>query len=1450
MRFAFLLPSLSFFLFTTAVTVGAEKPAWLRFDGNPERPGENRHVVFIAGDEEYRSEETCPMLAKILSQTFGFKTTILFPIHPEGGFIDPNHRHNIPGMEQIRSADLVVIGTRFRDLPDEQLQPLAEHLHAGKPIIGFRTATHAFKTASRAGGIDWNNFGPEILGEGWVSHHGKHGVQGARGVINEAHAEHPILAGVGPIFAESDVYGVERVTSDNATILMQGVVTDSLARSSPDTIGVKPQPAAWLRSYTTAQGGKGTAFCTTFGASSDFDDWNLRLLLVNTVFFLCDLVPPEHATNVDYVGAFMPSAFGFNTVPDYYRKLDLKPADYGYGRAPRTGPELYSLLPRPPRESLPNAAEGLPGPAINSTLTTVEAQRRHRTRPRFEQPLEGLAPAATALPLTPTEGEHLVFIGNSLAARMELHGHFESLLHRTFPKARITFRNMGYPGHTPAFRPEAGQPNPWAFPGGGKFRPEIKAHLGKGHYPTPDEWLTILDADTIVAFFGFNESFDGAEGVENFKAELSAFVAHTLSRSYHGDSPPRLVLATPIAVEQHANFLLPDLGTRNELLAAYAEAVLEVAAEKNVGAVDLFTPTTQWFAATKQAPLTINGVHLSDQGYRKLAPLLLDGLFGQEGVPDDNDSPLRKAIAAKSWFWRNDYRMLNGVHAYGRRWAPYGNFNYPEEIEKVRQMTVLRDQAIWQVASGELEAPRIDDSTTRPLTAVQTNYRPNSKSKGVDFLMEKEALEKFTLPKGYRVSVFATEQEFPNLGNPCQMRFDNRGRLWVSTCQSYPHYRPGDPLPDDKLLIYEDIDGDGRADRETVFADGLHLPIGFDFAAGDNGVYLVELPYLTLLRDTDGDGRADSREYLLDGFDPHDTHHAISALDTDHGGGLFLCEGRYLHSQVETPWGPERVTDGGVWRFDPQSWKLERVMQRDLANPWGLTHDAFGQNFLNDASGGRQFWMLGYSVKSPHAHEIQHVGTFNYEHLCRPCSGSEFLHSRHFPDEVQGDYLYANTIGFLGIKQFKVLEHGTEIRGEHRQDLIRSTDGNCRPCDMEVAPDGSLYFIDWHNTLIGHMQHSARDPLRTGDFGRIYRITYPERPLVEPPPIAAATVAQLFQNLRLPELNTRKRSHRELRSRDARSVGDTARTFAAAHSDNEHLVLEALWATWGHQQPNIELLEQCLTAEDHRVRAAAVRVVRHCVHLLENPARQLMRAAIDSHPRVRLEALSAASWLGGLEGAEILLTVASQSTDKWIRNSLNSAILLLRAEAESLLDTGKIDRAAITDGAGALLASELEGAFKKVNYTTKKLPRSLKKDKAFKRTYALGSQVFHEEGSCATCHMETGLGLQSIYPPIAASRWVTDDKQRLIKLVLHGLWGKIEVNGEVYDPSNGVPPMTAMGAMFSDAEVAAVLTYVRTSWGNNASPITPAEVRAVRQATRDRSRFYTPEELLKEHPFE
>ena len=203
-------------------------------------------------------------------------------------------------------------------------------------------------------------------------------------------------------------------------------------------------------------------------------------------------------------------------------------------------------------------------------------------------------------------------------------------------------------------------------------------------------------------------------------------------------------------------------------------------------------------------------------------------------------------------------------------------------------MTNIRDQAIWGALKGQVMDVRMADQSTHELQPVKTNYRPSEKNGNPEYLYGEEAEAKLKVPEGYKIELFASEKEFPDLANPVQLSFDNKGRLWVAVMPEYPHYRPGDDKPDDKLLILEDTDGDNRADKQTIFASGLHLPVGFEFAP--EGVYVSQGTNLVLLRDEDGDDHADSKEIIMSGFDDHDTHHVISAFCADPSGAIYMGE--------------------------------------------------------------------------------------------------------------------------------------------------------------------------------------------------------------------------------------------------------------------------------------------------------------------------------------------------------------------------------------------------------------------------------------------------------------------------------------------------------------------------------------------------------------------------------
>ena len=1018
--------------------------------------------------------------------------------------------------------------------------------------------------------------------------------------------------------------------------------------------------------------------------------------------------------------------------------------------------------------------------------------------------------------LTVKQGDRIVFVGAGMASRMVHFNHFETELFLRYPGSEISIRNLGDEGNTPGFRPQPGRNHDgqYAFPGAKELvakRFQVNSKPG-GHFETPDQWLTRLGADTIIAFFGFNSSFDGPGSVKRFKKELDAFLKHTLAQKYNGEGAPQLALVSPTAMQDlSAKYGIPGGEIQNANLALYTSAMAEVAAANGVLFVDAFNSSKAWYSDGKE--YTTDGALLNDNGYRRLAPELADAIFGTAGVDSKNREAVHAAVTEKNWSWLNDFKIPNGVHVYGRRYNPYGPANYPFELKKAREMTAVRDRNIWATLAGKKLDLAAEDAKTSKLPEVKTNYKPSKKNGTVEYLPGPASQTKIKVADGYKIELFASEKEFPDLANPVQLAFDNKGRLWVATMASYPHYKVGDPKPEDKLLILEDTDNDGKADKQTVFAGDLHIPIGFEIS--HDGVYVSQSGSLVLLKDTDGDDSYDTKEVLLSGFDDHDTHHAISAFCADPSGAFVMCEGVFLHSNVETAYGPQRGTNGGFFRYSPQRKHLVRHAQFSIPNPWGIAYDDYGQDFFLHTSGPSVSWMTPGTVKARYGNNMRAPDLLTSNKV-RPTSGIEFVSSRHFPDEVQGDIVLCNAIGYLGVKQHQLIEDGTGFTTKHRQDLFVSNDLNFRPTDLEFAPDGSLYVVDWHNVLIGHMQHNARDPLRDHVHGRIYRVTYPSRPLVKPAKIDGASIAELLENLKLPEQRSRYRTRRELRGRDADQVVPAAKAWAAKQSD-DRLKLEALWVTWGADRVDPDLLDEILGSEDHRVRAAGVRVLRYNNHRISNQRELLMAAANDEHGRVRLEALNAASYLPKEAGLPIVAAAEAKGIDNYMKQSHDFAVGALE---------------------GAIGGGEEAVAVKPPAHLTGKVADQ----------YVRGAEIYAREGHCGTCHQPDGKGLPDAgFPPVAGTKWVLGDPERMIKLTLKGLVGPIEVAGKKYP---GQVPMTPFESLLNDQEIADVLTYVRNSFGNKADPVSAADVKEVRAATKGKTGLLNPADLLKEHPHE
>ncbi len=1000
------------------------------------------------------------------------------------------------------------------------------------------------------------------------------------------------------------------------------------------------------------------------------------------------------------------------------------------------------------------------------------------------------------------------------------YGDFDTELQTRFPDYNLFIRNICSPGNTPGFRPHPSRNSPWAFPGAEKFNPEFDINTGsEGHFPTEDEWLIELKPDVILGFFGYNESFRGPEGIEDFKGEIAAFIDHTNSQDYNGGKGTTLVLISPIAFEDLTDtYDLPDGKEFNKNIQLYADAMEQVAKDKKVPFLDVFDISQKWYDQSSDY-LTIDGSQLSEKAYGIFADYLVTSIFGKgEGKASIHKDEIKNAVLEKDWIWTQDFKIPNGVHAYGRRFNPFGPENYPFEIKKLREMGYIRDTAIWKAAKGESYDLAAMDKNTLKLPEVKTNYDfgqdPNSR-----YLYGEEALAKFHTAPGYKIDLFASEKEFPDLANPVQISFDSKGRLWVATMPSYPHYKAGDGKPNDKIIILEDTDGDGKADKQSIFADHLHLPIGFEFAP--EGVYLSQGKNLVLLKDTDNDGKADHKEVILSGFDDHDTHHAHSAYSMDPSGAIFMAEGVFLHTNVETSYGPVRGVNGGFYRYAPQTKKLERVAQVSIPNPWGIATDEWGQTIYLETSGPDVRWMLPGSIKPRYGESNdKSFSLVDENHRVRPTSGLEFISSSHFPDSVQGDYLLNNTIGFLGGKQHTFVDDGTGYKSKHRQDLFWSDDKNFRPVDAEIAPDGSLYIVDWHNMLIGHMQHNARDPLRDHVHGRIYRITYPSRPLVKPAKIDGASIDELLENLKFPEIRTRYRTRTELRMRDDDEVAKKATAWAEKLDTKDpkylHNLLEAMWVTWGANKINADLVQKLLESNDYHARAAAIHAIRYNTDKIKNYKDLMAKATKDESGRVKLELIAAASWLKPSEGIDLMNAIDTSSLDKWNKPAyLTSVAHLNNKSVKEKTETSKT--------ATKLTGPALE-------------------------QYRRGAVIYAKEGFCVTCHQPNGKGLDaSGFPPLNASKWVTGSEDRLIKLTLNGLLGPIEVNGKKYP---GQVPMTPFGMMLNDQEIADVLTYVRNSFTNEANPISAAKVKEIRESIKDKKGFYSPEDLLKEHPLE
>jgi azurin/glucose/arabinose dehydrogenase len=831
------------------------------------------------------------------------------------------------------------------------------------------------------------------------------------------------------------------------------------------------------------------------------------------------------------------------------------------------------------------------------------------------------------------KGESVAIVGNALADRMQHDGTLEAFIHKAHPQDDITIRNLGFAAD------------------------EVNSHMRSDAVPPTEWWLEKAKADVILAFWGFNESFDGYEGIGKFKAELDKYLKDFKAAKFNGKDAPRVVLFSPIAQEKMPDANIPDPTANNTNLQNYTAAMAEVAAANDVQFVDLFGPSQQLFKSTKQ-PLTHNGIHLTVAGYQALAPVVYKAAFGAE--PPAADAALekiREAVQVKNEMWLSRYRTVDQYNIFGGR-STIG-YNSGKDGPKIDNRAVLwpelavrdvmtenREKRVWAVAKGgDL---KIDDSNVPEVPKIQSNKPGPNPDGSYPFISGEEAIKHMTVPKGVKVELVASEEQFPELVSPVQMAWDTKGRLWISAWKNYPERTPWSK-EGDKLLVF-DIGPDGKATKCTTFMDQLNCPTGFQFLK--DGVVVMESPDLWWVRDTDGDGKGDWKERVLNGLDAADSHHETNSMAVEPGGAIYLSDGVFHRTQVETAWGPVRNQNGALYRWEPRTGKFERYIAYGFANPHGKVFDYWGNDIITDATGNANYFAPAFSGHTDGSHSA--LKQF-WQRPSRPCPGTHILSSRAWPEEFRDNFLNTNVISIQGIFRAKITEDGSGLKGETLEHLVTSDDPNFRPSGVSVAPDGSLYFMDWNKPLIGHLQHHLRDPNREMEHGRIYRLTFEGMPLLNPAKIDGEPIEKLLDLLKEPENNVRERAKVELSKHDTAKVMAAVDRWVAGLDKNdaafEHHVLEALWVKQYHNVVDEALLKRVLASPDYRARAQGVRVVCYQRDRVQEPLALLKVAAGDKHPRVRLEAVRAASFFNGKDVKDAFLVaceVLKQDTDYYL----------------------------------------------------------------------------------------------------------------------------------------------------------------------------------------------------------
>ncbi len=826
-------------------------------------------------------------------------------------------------------------------------------------------------------------------------------------------------------------------------------------------------------------------------------------------------------------------------------------------------------------------------------------------------------------------GEVLVFQGGTNMVRLQQSGYLEAFLTDALAEGKPKFYDLSWEADT-------------VFKQG-----SVVERWRKDGFGDRIEQLERLGATTVLAQFGMLESMAGMEGLASF---TNAY--HKLIDDYQ-IAQLRVVLISPTRFEAPDSTLVPDISHHNRVLALYVAAIKQIAIEREATFVDLYHHEQQKNTPTR---LTRNGMHLTPAAQADVAGRIAEQM-GISFSPVEKLEPLLTAIREKHRLWYDYWRPANWKLLYGddsRRQftkASQGQVPFREEWKRLLPMIQEAEQRVWTIASGGIDPG---------------NNRPEPEQLHGDQTADiQQELAAFTLPEGLSVNLFASDAE--GLTSPLAIRWDAAGRMYVTVTTTYPHVFPGD-VPNDKIIVLEDTNQDGIADKSTVFAEGLNIPTGIEL--GDGGVYVGQNTELLFLKDTNGDGKADHRRVLLSGFGNGDSHQTINSFVWSPGGELFMGQGDGIESRVETPWGSSDLFQAGFYRLRPSRLQMHPLLDDFMGpgNPWGVEFDDWGQIFSIDGAGGVTHLSLGQIP----AHRRLRLGRIGEPGgYC----GISHLDGQHLPSSLHGQFAIGDYKSNR-VKCFSVMAEGAGFKLQWQPPILQSSHRNFRPVDVRMGPDGALYIVDWYNPVTCHQDDMYRDPRRDKAHGRIRRISS-SRPAIRPPNLRQADDHAVVAALAATERWTRYQAKREMSGRDrgdiASALDQWINSLPTQSSDYEHHLYEALGAYATIEVINTALLGRLLEARDPRARAFAARIAGRWHDRLENAIPLLSRRVDDDNAQVRMEAIAALASIPQPES----ITAVAEAVDHLIDGSLNyvlsQAIHHLKPHWEPALRQGRLE---------------------------------------------------------------------------------------------------------------------------------------------------------------------------------